>query len=29
MHVLYVPLAPMVTLRVIEELTRPPVVEEA
>ena len=29
MHVLYVPLTPMVTTRVIEELTRPPVVEEA
>ena len=30
MHVLYVPLTPMETsLRVIEELTRPPVVEEA
>ena len=29
MHVLYVPLAPMVTTRVLEELTRPPVVEEA
>ena len=29
MHVLYVPLAAMVTTRVIEELTRPPVVVEA
>jgi hypothetical protein len=29
MHVLYVPLTPMVTARVLEELTRPPVVEEA
>ena len=29
LHVLYVPLTPMVTLRVIEALTRPPVVEEA
>ena len=29
MHVLYVPLTPMVTTRVLEELTRPPVVEEA
>ena len=29
MHVLYVPLTPMVTLRVIEALTRPPVVVEA
>ena len=28
MHVLCVPLTPMVTSRVIEELTRPPVVEE-
>ena len=29
MHVLYVPLTPKVTTRVLEELTRPPVVEEA
>jgi hypothetical protein len=29
MHVLYVPLTPKVTARVLEELTRPPVVEEA
>ena len=29
LHVLYVPLTPMVTTRVIEALTRPPVVEEA
>ena len=29
MHVLYVPLAPKVTTRVLEALTRPPVVEEA
>ena len=29
MHVLYVPLTPKVTPRVLEELTRPPVVEEA
>jgi hypothetical protein len=28
-HVLYVPLTPMVTTRVLEALTRPPVVEEA
>ncbi len=28
-HVLYVPLTPKVTTRVLEELTRPPVVEEA
>ena len=29
MHALCVPLTPMVTTRVLEELTRPPVVEEA
>ena len=29
MHALYVPLTPKVTTRVLEELTRPPVVEEA
>ena len=29
MHVLYVPLTPKVTTRVLEALTRPPVVEEA
>ena len=29
MHVLYVPLTPKITLRVLEALTRPPVVEEA